>query len=86
MNKTKTIFSIFTVIFFTNSSFAMDDLANQLNGLAIDEENWDKIRQEYKSQLRDDLDDLSLITLPEMTPEQEARANAGQGARRRLLF
>lgn len=78
MNKTKTIFSIFTVIFFTNSSFAMD---GQLN-----EENWDEIKQAYKSQLQDDFDDLSVLTLPPMTPEQEARANAAQGSKRRLLF
>ena len=61
------------------------NLTNQLNGLAMDEEYWDEIMEEHRSEVLDAIDDLSILTLPTMTPEQQAIAEAGLEVGRRLF-
>ena len=85
MNKNKIIFSIFAAIFFANFSFGMDGLANEFNGMALNEYELDEITAAYQAELRDAYDGVS-TPLPEMNEEQTVRYNGNQGARRRLNF
>ena len=93
MIKNKIIFSIFSAISFANFSFGMDDLANEFNGMALNEyENeyeMDETTATYQAELIDayvGIAQLEAAGLPVMTPEQEQRFNNANTVKRRLNF